>query len=1138
MHTIMTRLKNKILGAFFALLFTACPFMLQAFPTTHYAANSKLSTGRWVRLVVWESGIYVLNQSDLASMGFSDISKVKVYGGGGAPLSESLTEDVYDDLPQVPVVRHQDRILFYAQGPDTWKNKPGFGFVQVLHPYSLEANYFITEEDGEEVTPQKASNEIVGAPVTTFTERLFHEEELVNPAESGRNMLGEDMVSNKTVSVKFSLPGLVDGSTVKVHTVYGVKLTQGKSRLSFTYNDNELPFSQSDECSIDTDDFYELVESTKTFSLEGTTELNYTITANHSGSVNFANLDYVTVNYVRQLELTGGVLQFAQNNKSGTDFYYVIGGGNDSTHVWDVTVPYAPIEMNTRFEDGKLIFSPLYEGYREYVAFNDNGSFTVPENEGTVSNQNLHGAPTPDMIIITNSVYTSAAERLAKFHETNDEMSVMVVSQRQVFNEFSSGVPDAMAFRRLCKMMWDRGVDTAGHHLQYLLLMGDGTYDNKSLTREVKSLHKHTVLTWQSEDSNTDDTYTTDDCFGILADNSKSKYNEETLNIAVGRYPVSEASEAVSVVNKLIKYMGTPDFGLWKNNSLNVADDQDDGTHMSQAEDVITTARENGGEDIIFTHVFIDAFPVTSVGASRTFPEAKTLMMKKLQEGVLWWNYTGHASANNWGSEGMLRRTDITDNLYYDHLPVLYGATCSFAKFDGLQESGAENMVLNPRGGAIAVISAARAVAMFRNGPLNKAVAKYIFAKDEHGRNYRLGDILRMAKNDVKTEFNKLNYFLLGDPALRMSIPENRVVITTINDQPVNSENRPVFQGRQTITLTGVIQDREGQKCNEFNGLVHSTLFDSEQSVTTNGYEGSEPFTYLERPNKLAITVDTVVAGSFQIKITIPSELIATYENFSPSLLNLYAYDESSNQEASGSCSDFYIYGYDDTASADTEGPDISFFGLNSSDFADGDAVNESPLVLATISDESGVNFSTAGVGHNITLVLDGIKTYSDLSNYYTPQTCYEGTLGSFSFPLSDLENGEHTLRLRVWDVHNNMSEKTIRFVVSRSLKPEVVEVYATNNPAKTSTTFYVKHNRPNAQMIVGIEVFNLMGHLVWSTKASGKSNQFMTFPVTWDLNSSNGGRVQRGIYIYRATISTDGEHEASKAKKLAITAQ
>ena len=253
-------------------------------------------------------------------------------------------------------------------------------------------------------------------------------------------------------------------------------------------------------------------------------------------------------------------------------------------------------------------------------------------------------------------------------------------------------------------------------------------------------------------------------------------------------------------------------------------------------------------------------------------------------------------------------------------------------------------------------------------------------------------------------------------------------------------------------------------------------------------------------------------------------------------MINLYAYDRRDSLEAMGGNSDFYIYGYEDEEVTDTIGPKIIVMGLNNEQFVDGSDINESPLLLATVSDESGVNFSSAGIGHSMTLTLDGTNSYNDVTSYYTPMFAEEGTKGNISYQLSDLAKGPHTLRLRVWDVYNNMSERTISFNVVNGLAPEIADVYCAANPASVETSFYVRHNRPDAVVSVTIEVYDLMGRRVWSTTQSGRSDMYTSAPVTWDLTDVSGRRVPRGIYVYRATISTDGVKEATKAKKLAVT--
>ena len=283
--------------------------------------------------------------------------------------------------------------------------------------------------------------------------------------------------------------------------------------------------------------------------------------------------------------------------------------------------------------------------------------------------------------------------------------------------------------------------------------------------------------------------------------------------------------------------------------------------------------------------------------------------------------------------------------------------------------------------------------------------------------------------------------------------------------------------------------------------------------------------------------MDTVIGGRFTVRVIIPSEVNNEIDNDRPSLINLYAYDSRDSLEAKGGNSDFKIYGYEDKEVPDTIGPTIITMGLNDENFVDGSDTNESPLLLATIADDSGVNFSSAGIGHSMTLTLDGTISYNDLVSYYTPLFAEQGTLGSVSYQLSDLSPGLHTLRLRVWDVYNNVSDKTISFNVVHGLAPEISDVICASS-SSAEASFYVKHNRPDAVVSVTIEVYDLMGRKVWSSTQAGRSDMYTSTPVTWDLTDGGGRRVPRGIYVYRAIISTDGIKEATKSKKLAVTSE
>ena len=1132
------------------MVLACCAVTAHALDKGYYAETSKLASGKWVKIAVKESGIYQITTDDIRSWGLgSDLSKIHVFGYGGMPLKETMLGDNYvDDVPQMPIVRTSDRILFYAQGPMTWKHRGTYlDHQQVQHPYANSGSYLVTNDDRfNDITIERAQNGPTGSVETTYIERLYHEQEIINPGETGRTFLGEDFKSNRRQTFKFNLDGLVSGSTVKSFTMFGAYTPNVGSTITHSYNGTALPETSSDLIPPVRDVahiFYYMNEngSLKTFTLDGTTELNYTLEYSCPGSVNLARLDFITINYERELALRSGKLTFGLENGSASTSYRISGCGS-ATHVWNVTKPYALVEMNVTAGEGTVTFSPVTSGRQEFVAFDESGTFPHAEFLSDVANQDIHGELTPDMIILAPSAYLDQAYRVAELHEKYDNFRVLVLDHEKVFNEFSSGTQDAMAYRRLCKMFFDRGVSDDGHKLGYLLLLGCGSYDNRLIGVDADALSYPHLLTWQSSFSSSDDgSITSDDYFGILQDESGIDDNDR-IDIAVGRMVVKNTSEARAVVNKLVNYVSKPTYGAWKNQALMVADDENRGIHMQQDSAQVAIARANGGEAIVFNRVYLDAFNAVSNGGARAYPDARNKMFSTLREGVLWWNYIGHASTQNWTGEGLMMRSDVETQLYYRHLPVLYAATCEYTRFDNSILSSGERIFLNANGGAIAVLCPTRLAYINRNGSLSNQVGRYMLSADEKGKPRRVGDILRLAKNGItwNGDDNSRRFFCIGDPAMRLAWAPYSAQIETINGKPIDPEDLPVFKARESVEFSGKIVNFNGDLATNFTGAVISTLFGPEQSIHTHGYGDMKgaPYIYPDRPNRLAITVDTVVDGRFKVRIIIPSEVNNEYDDYSPSLLNLYAYDSRDTLEAKGVNSDFIIYGYEDKQVADTIGPKIITMGLNDNSFVDGSDINESPLLLAMVSDESGVNFSSAGIGHSMTLTLDGTTSYNDLVSYYTPLYAEQGTLGSISYQLNDLAPGPHSLRLRVWDVYNNVGEKTITFNVVNGLAPEISDVYCADNPASVEASFYVKHNRPDAVVNVTIEVYDLMGRLVWKTSQSGRSDMYTSTPVTWDLIDLGGRRVPRGIYVYRATISTDGIKEATKAKKLAVAGE
>ena len=679
------------------------------------------------------------------------------------------------------------------------------------------------------------------------------------------------------------------------------------------------------------------------------------------------------------------------------------------------------------------------------------------------------------------------------------------------------------------KMFYDRS-SCLGNPPKYLLLFGDGIYDNRGISGEVQGVSwSNMLLTFQSQESLNVYSYATDDYFAFLEDNSGSNFSRDKMCLGVGRFPIRTVTEATQMVDKTISYMENKDSGSWKNNVTFVADDgnnEDSFTtnHMKQA-DQLAEAIEEMQPGFLVNKVYFDAYKRSSLG---TYPDVHNEIEKLLKSGQLLINYTGHGSTTHWADESVWTQTDI-NNSSYKHLPVWVTATCDFTRFDDVTTSAGESVFLNPTSGGIALFTTTRVVFSGNNANLNKALIDNLFQEGANSR-YTLGEAMMYTKRQLN-DSNKLNFILIGDPALKFAYPEYKARVTAVNGEAVSDEPFE-FKALSRITVEGEILNPSGSFAADFTGVLSSTIFDSQSSITTLG-NSSEKFTYLDYPNTIYIGRDSVRNGKFSFTFMVPKDI--SYSN-KKGKLNLYASSET--KEAQGSFFDFIVGGTSDTAETDTIGPEIRQIYLNDSSFVSGDKVNTTPYFVAKLWDKSGVNITGSSVGHDMMLTIDSMPSMSyNLNSYYAllPDSENEG-LVQFSIP--ELEPGMHTAEFKVWDILNNSTTYTFTFEVAEGLKPNLIEMYATPNPARDQVEFFLHHNRPESNLKVTVMVYDMTGKFLWSTEKSGSSELFKAYIVTWNLTDNGGRRLRPGVYLYRAAISTNNSKEATKANKLIILAQ
>ncbi len=1137
------RLLHSTIVALTAVIAAAFAPGASALPLDTYKETSLLASGKWVKISIPESGLYAIPASTLRSWGFSNIQNVRIYGYGAYRTNDILNATNFlDDLLPVQAKIDGQRIVFYGVGPMKWTSPITGKYVAEQNLFSNAGYYFVTESDEAAPGIPSSGRPEAENPATTFTERLQHEQELVSPGESGGFLVGEDFRYTPARTFSFDTPGLVDNSELWIECSFVAHTITANSRITLSVNGKQVESNASDIInSTNNDSHYHGTNGTARHTVSGVSGNRQNIELKYSASspVYGAWLDYLTINYTRSLSLSGGHLCFA----GGASALKLDNASQQQTTLWDVTNPRSISAIDFGNDGEAICWTSSYGPYREYAAWNSSAKLPAPAFVANVSNQNLHGLETADMVIITPHIWKAPCERIANIHR-NEGLKVNIVDVEQVYNEFGSGCPDIHALRRFLKMLYDRGNQEGGTPLRYVLLMGRGTVDNRHVTALLQN-SAPTIPFWVGgtlrQSLNDSEGFTTDDFLAMLDDNTGNNKGWDNLSVAVGRIPVSSLSQANSYVDKLEGYVNKPKNSPWKNQILVLADDDDNAIHMSQSDIFTSQMATDPDQQYLDNKVYIDAYE----RSGGVYPEARSQMFRLLNEGTMMWVYIGHANNHSLTADGMVTFNDL-NNMYLKHLPVMYAATCDFLRWDSSVTSGGELLMHERYGGVIAAISATRPVFIYDNGLFSAAIARQMAAREADGRYGTIGDIYRRAKNNILAQDkfgnytekvsnpNRLRYVLMGDPAMRLVMPDNIVRLDAIEDRSCGGNDLPNVQARQTARFYGSVTSPDGKVLEDFNGSLTATIFDAEQSTTTKGHgDKGTPYTFQHMGGKLFAGSTPIVDGRFELKVTIPAEIA---DNYRPATINMYAQaaDSSAHKDAIGVSHNFYISGMADVAEPDTIPPSIDSFYLNHPSFVDGGIVNVTPMVMASVSDNLAINLSNSGIGHNMRLTVDTNRHFNDVASYYTPAP--DGSAaGTINYPLTQLSEGPHELTLRVWDVAGNQASKTIAFNVDPTNAPKIFDVFSDANPATTQANFFLSHDRPDQMLNVTVHVYNLLGAPLWSKSVTGVSDLFLSTPVTWDLCDDSGKRVPRGIYLYKAEITENGVDYSTQAHRIAV---
>jgi hypothetical protein len=1113
-------------------------------PKDSYSPGSILASGLWFRIAITADGIYRIDYSGLKQLGLTNPSNPRIFGNNCGQLSYFNDDPKPDDLKEMSIYLNSgndgifnegDYLLFYAKGTGKWNyNITSKVWDYIHHNYSDTSYYFITsgsDQPKKIVTvtepPQPASFS------STESDALFiHELDAVNIIKSGREWFEE-------ISAVHIDPGFSDLVTTE-KLKYRIRIAARASDPTvFRLYDGLSVVKSLQVQGVNLSDFtgtkFQIVDSAGTV-LPSSKSPVYDIRYFNNGQ-SAANgwLDWITLQGRRTNSMTGSFMQFTDSRtvSPGSITGFTVYKLPNGAFIWDVTDPMNIKQIQYLRSGENVTYKTNTDTLKTFIAFSPSNAQVASIRPALIQNQDLHSSPVADMIIITHPLFLLYAGKLAEFHLNNDGVRSLIVTPQEIYNEFSGGVPDICAIRNFLRMKYLKQKGSS-HPLRYLLLFGDGSFENKTPPPDNPNF----IPTYQSQNSNVVvSSFTSDDFYGLLDDGEGEA--DGTEDIGIGRLPVSDTNQAGIVLSKIKRYIDPTNDGDWKNVICLTADDEDGNTHMTDAEGLAAVLKDSVPVYNI-DKIYLDAFKQTTTVNGQSYPEVTNSINDRINSGCLIFNYTGHGNESGLAAERVIKPEDINSWRNGGRLPLFITATCEFSRFDDIEfnvatrkwsgkPSGGEMVLLNNDGGGIGLMSTTRVVYSAPNFFLNRNIFACAFSRDSSGNSMALGDIIRIAKNNSGSGPNKRNFTLLGDPALKLAYPYyGRVATDSINHVWVE-DKIDSLKALSLISIAGHIEDINGNVMNSFNGIVTPTVYDKANKIRTLSNDGGQSMSFNLRNNILFSGKTMAKNGRFRFDFIVPRDIDYS---FGSGKISYYANDDTGDMN--GSLSSIIVGGFSNILSTDNEGPVISLF-MNDTLFRNGGITDSNPRLLAILTDNGGINTTGSGIGHDLTGYLDDEQNKSFVLNSYFENDFDNYMKGSINYNLSGLSEGSHSLTLKAWDIYNNSSEKTILFRVVSGENFQLKNLLNYPNPFFTETRISLGHNRPDNELNVVINVFNINGKIIRIIRTKVTAAGYILPPVSWDGNDEGGRKCGKGIYPYCVTIITGKGETATVSGRMII---
>ncbi|MBN2280645.1 MAG: type IX secretion system sortase PorU [Candidatus Marinimicrobia bacterium] len=1076
----------------------------------HKITLPSFAMGKWFRIAISDKSAYDFNNGDgfnnifkitfdqLKEAGLTEtsIAKSRIFLYANATFGQKITD--YNPAPLIEIPRsfyvkgnsafsEADFILFYGKSP-TGQTVNLINEVDFLrNPYSFN-NYFWVLVADSEGNPREIelAEKITTAPdfAVDSTDFLWRKEkENYNILESGNDWYNKIFNGNGSNNVEyFILPSSDQNfpANITLRLKSGSESNTQYFRINLNSNviENKIYL-------------YEYDHLEKTFHTQLSPRTNtLRIEQYNSSGINY--LDYVQATYKIKLSDISSKLLFYAPKESGTIRYNLDVKLTDTPRVFDISGRHHIQELPIEIDGNKLSFTDFNPASdrKTYLLTSESNyseitSITQIDHPDFTS---LYENKDAQYVIITDESFLSAANKIAEIHsakvKAENQLTTFVTTQNAIMRQFNGDILDAEAIRNFLKYAFENW----NIKPEYLLLLGDGTFDHRGIKSETKN-HVMTYQVWAPEHNW--DYYASDFKFTYLT------AGDLIPDLATGRIPVSSPDEVNNYLEKLEDYILDPNFGTWRSTATFVADDPtrpwpDEPEFVKDSETLSTTVFPD-----IFNlkKIYLTDFPESQdeskYGVKK--PAATEAIHSALTEGTVLINYIGHGGPDQWAQEDAFSSEELPNIVNLRKLPLWIAGTCTWGKYDDvLNDCMPEKLVTMKADGGIACIGASRPTVNSNNVLLLQKIFTYWFSNNRINK-IRTGDLL---KNFVVGSFhNNAKYVLFGDPAMYLALPYETGEFSALENDTLKALQNVQIEGSSSIE--------------NFTGKALISLFDSKQSVTRfyNPMNPSE-----ERSISYKLPGDvlfkgniTVENGLFKSSFFVPKDL-----NYSKDYgkLHIYGWNDEAQTDFVGVYNSILFSGSENIA--DSTGPKITLL-KNNELFSDGGTVQGNDLLALRISDEHGINL-TGKMGHTISLEFNENNDLQDLTSAFSYDEGSD-TVGTIIIPLPErIEPGEHYIKAKAWDNANNSTAMNFSFSYSKSVSFQLSHLFNYPNPFKNETqfTFFTSEVCDYSITIYTVSGLKIKEFKNQLSEPNGYNQ------IYWDGTDDFGDPMARGTYVFK----------------------